>query len=47
VAEGSVTVVVHYGTDRAIDGEFLEVNSEARDLSVKVRKVAALQKRIV
>jgi hypothetical protein len=47
VAEGAVAVVVHHGTDGPVDGEFLEVDSETRDLSIKVGKVAALEKRII
>jgi hypothetical protein len=47
VAESAVAVVVHHGTDRAVDGEFLEVDSEARDLSVKVGEVAALEERVI
>jgi hypothetical protein len=47
VTEGAVAVVVHDGTDRAVDGEFLKVDPEARDLSVKIGEVAALEKRII
>jgi hypothetical protein len=38
VTEGAVAVV---------DGEFLKVDPEARDLSVKIGEVAALEKRII
>lgn len=43
----SISVVVHDRAYGPIDWEFLPVNSETRQLSVLVRKVAALEQRII
>lgn len=43
----SVSVVVHDGAYGAVDGDLLPVYAEARELSVEIGEVTALEKRVV
>jgi len=47
VVECSVPVKVHDGTDGAIDGELLPVDSQTGDLRIEVAEISTLQKRVV
>ena len=47
VAHGTVTVEVHDGAHRAVDGKLLEVDAKTGELGVEVGEVAALEKRVV
>ena len=42
-----VALVVHDGADGTVDGQLLPVHAQPGDLSVEVRKVAALQQGVV
>ena len=43
VAHGAVAVVVHHWTNGAVDGEFLPIYAQARELGVEVGEVATLE----
>jgi len=42
-----VAMVIHNRADRAVNGQLLPVNAEARKLRVEVGKVPSLKERIV
>lgn len=47
VAHGTITVEVHDGAHRAVDGKLLEVDTKTGELGIEVGEVAALEKRVV
>lgn len=47
VTHSTITIMIHDGADRFVDGQLRPVDSKARELSVEAREVAALEQRVI